>query len=134
MKTDLGQPFDQQTANGDAQALALSGTRIGVINGCGALYVKRDLGQPFEQQTSRGDARALALSGTRIGVINGCEALYVERGVPVAVNAGANHCSGCESAAAPLSRSSFVLLRPVQFRPSRRQRHRRHADAGHRFP
>ena len=75
VKSGLGQPFEQQTANGDASAIALSGSRIGVINGGGAAYVKRDLGQPFEQQTSCGDAKALALSGNRIAIINGCGAL-----------------------------------------------------------
>ncbi len=32
VKRDLGQPFDVQTANGDAKAVAISGNRIGLIN------------------------------------------------------------------------------------------------------
>lgn len=55
--------------------------RIGVINGCGAAYVKDGaMSGPFQQQLNCGDALSLTLGGLRLGVINSCGALYVKEG------------------------------------------------------
>lgn len=55
--------------------------RLGVINGCGAAYVKDGaLSGPFQQQLNCGDGRAVTLGGRRTGVINSCGAAYVKDG------------------------------------------------------
>jgi hypothetical protein len=56
-------------------------TRMGVINSCGAAYVKEgSLSGPFQQQLNCGDGRMVTLGGARMGVINSCGALYVKEG------------------------------------------------------
>jgi hypothetical protein len=56
-------------------------SRLGVINSCGAAYVKEgSLTGPFQQQLTCGDALAVTLGGARMGVINSCGALYVKDG------------------------------------------------------
>ena len=55
--------------------------RLGVINSCGAAYVKDGgLGEPFQQQLNCGDGLAVTLGGNRMGVMNSCGALYVKEG------------------------------------------------------
>jgi len=56
-------------------------SRLGVINSCGAAYVKDGgLSSPFQQQLNCGDGRVITLVGARMGVINSCGALYVKEG------------------------------------------------------
>ena len=56
-------------------------TRLGVINSCGAAYVKDGaLSGPFQQQLNCGDGLAVTLGGDRMGVMNSCGALYVKEG------------------------------------------------------
>ena len=56
-------------------------TRLGVINSCGAAYVKNGaLSEPFQQQLNCGDGLAVTLGGDRMGVMNSCGALYVKEG------------------------------------------------------
>lgn len=53
--------------------------RMGVVNGCGAAYVKEGpITSPFLQQLTCGDTRQLTLGGNRVGVINSCGAAYVK--------------------------------------------------------
>ena len=55
--------------------------RLGVINSCGAAYVKEGaLSAPFQPQLNCGDAALITLGGARMGVINSCGALYVKEG------------------------------------------------------
>ena len=56
-------------------------SRLGVINSCGAAYVKEGaLSGPFQPQLNCGDGLAITLGGARLGVMNSCGALYVKDG------------------------------------------------------
>jgi uncharacterized protein YceK len=83
--------------------------RIGVINGCGALYSKD--GPPdaaFVLQTQCDDARGLALGGNRIAVINGCGAMFVKDGPPDAAYVKETECGDARAIATTQSRMAVI--------------------------
>lgn len=80
--TFLWEPLQQiKVVVASADEPAGSPRRVGVINGCGAGWVKEgDITAPFQQQVNCGDVSVLTLGGNRVGVINACRSAYVKEG------------------------------------------------------
>lgn len=78
-------PFSPQNACGDTRAVAVATKRFGIINGCGAVYMKEastyngPLGGWF-QQTGCDNVKAISLAGDRLGMIDACGAAWVKDG------------------------------------------------------
>jgi hypothetical protein len=68
----------QETAYGDAKAIAVGGNNMMIISGCGAAYASSSPGQHWTQKTACGDAKDIAVGadGTMM-IISGCGAAFV---------------------------------------------------------
>lgn len=69
--------WTQQTGCGDTRAIAVGGSRMMIINGCGAAYAKDTLTGPWQLISDCGTTKAIAVgSSGRMMLVNSCDAAW----------------------------------------------------------